>query len=41
MSVQNLNPIAEAVRFLERGDLAEAERVVSGLLGVWENPVLS
>src|SRR5580658_200755 len=38
MSVQSLNVIAEAARFLERGDLAAVERLVSGMPGANENP---
>ena len=38
MAVQSLNPIAEAARLLEAGDLAAAERIVSGLLAGQENP---
>jgi tetratricopeptide (TPR) repeat protein len=38
MPVQNLNPIAEAARFLEAGNLAAAERMASDLLAGQENP---
>ena len=37
MSSQSLNPIAEAVEFLERGDLANAERAVNTLPDMQSN----